>query len=320
VLAGMTGLTQSDISNIASAVWAAKYTANSLPSSFGSLVSDLYSRLVLTQSTASDAASAAQQGSSRTLLVQSRLSDFDSRTVSDFSDVRSAIAAIVTALSPSDLSDIASAVWAFGTRKVTSNIDLNASTMSDLRSAIAAAAVTLDASTMSDIASQVWAHPVGVRVDSRLLVQQSRLSDVYSLLSDTQSDMHSYLVGLSGMLSDTYSLVGQLQTSVGALQTQEAAIYSLLTEVQGEATTTYALLSSLESDFTSRFPAAIPELTTDPGATPSWAQQAALQWMWLKNSSKSTSSKRFLRNAAGATVLSATISDDGTSYVQGKLG
>ena len=66
--------------------------------------------------------------------MQSRLSDFDSRTVSDFSDVRSALAAIATALSASDISDIASAVWAFGTRKLTSNIGLNASDMSDIRS------------------------------------------------------------------------------------------------------------------------------------------------------------------------------------------
>ena len=46
----------------------------------------------------------------------------------------------------------------------------------------------------------------------------------------------------------------------------------------------------------------------------------ALQFMWLKESSKSTQTKRFLRNAAGAIVLSATTARDANSYVQGKLG
>ena len=91
-------------------------------------VSNVYSAVLLAQSMASDAASAAQQGNSRVLLVQSRLSDFDSRLVSDVSDIRSMltalsdaisdahsdlgskIGAITASVSASDISDIASAV------------------------------------------------------------------------------------------------------------------------------------------------------------------------------------------------------------------
>src|SRR3990167_1371531 len=57
ITAGPAGVvTASDISDIASAVWAAKYTAHSAASSFGSLFSDVYSRVGLIQSAASEAA------------------------------------------------------------------------------------------------------------------------------------------------------------------------------------------------------------------------------------------------------------------------
>src|SRR3990167_3553604 len=45
------------LSDIASNVWAAKYTANSAASSFGSLMSDIFSRVAIAESAASDAAS-----------------------------------------------------------------------------------------------------------------------------------------------------------------------------------------------------------------------------------------------------------------------
>lgn len=198
-------LTASDMSDIASRVWSAKYTGHSVASSFGSLFSDIYSRVVVIQSAASDTLSAV-------LLTQSLASDAHSAAVvaqsisaSDMSDLRSAIsggpAATVTA---SDISDIASAVWAFTTRKLTSNIGLNSSDMSDIRSAIAAGpAATITASDISDIASAVWAHTIGARVDSRILVAQSFLSDIRSDVSD----MHSDLLVMSGILSDTYSAV-----------------------------------------------------------------------------------------------------------------
>src|SRR3990167_2130858 len=43
------------LSDIASNVWAAKYTANSVASSFGSLMSDIFSRVAIAESAASDA-------------------------------------------------------------------------------------------------------------------------------------------------------------------------------------------------------------------------------------------------------------------------
>ena len=133
-------------------------------------------------------------------------------------------------------------------------------------------------SDLSDILS-------GVRqTNSRTLVVESQVSDVYSLLSDVQSDfqsrvpklvatasqlsdlhsdVRSYLVGMSGILSDTYSAAAQTtDRRAAALLIQEGDIYSLLNDVRVDVgvlsavdDNTYSLLWSLESDIQSRFPA-----------------------------------------------------------------
>lgn len=91
---------------------------------------------------------------------------------------------------------------------------ISASDMSDLRSAIAAGpAATITASDISDIASAVWANTIGARVDSRILVAQSFLSDIRSDVSD----MHSDLIVMSGILSDTYSLLAIVNSDVSDL-------------------------------------------------------------------------------------------------------
>lgn len=91
---------------------------------------------------------------------------------------------------------------------------ISASDMSDLRSAIAAGpAATITASDISDIASAVWANTIGARVDSRILVAQSFLSDIRSDVSD----MHSDLLVMSGILSDTYSLLVVVNSDVSDL-------------------------------------------------------------------------------------------------------
>jgi hypothetical protein len=63
-----------------------------------------------------------------------------------------------------------------------------------------------------------------------------------------------------------------------------------------------------------------PELTGDPGTTPDAAQILMLLYMWLRNDSADTPTLRTVKNNAGTTVLSATVSDTGSTFSQGKLG
>lgn len=169
-------------------------------------VSDMHSDVIVMSGILSDAYSAAAQTNSRVLLVQSRLSDFDSRLVSDVSDIRSMLTALSDAISDAH-SDLGSKIGGI-------TATLSASDMSDIRSAIAAGpAATVTASDISDIASAVWAHVIGARVDSRLLVVQSQVSDIRSDVSD----MHSDLLVMSGILSDTYSLLAVVNSDVSDL-------------------------------------------------------------------------------------------------------
>ena len=61
------------------------------------------------------------------------------------------------------------------------------------------------------------------------------------------------------------------------------------------------------------------ELTEDPGVTPSIEEAITLLYMWLRNNNTATAIARTIKNDAGTTILSATVSDDGTTFSQGKL-
>ncbi len=181
------------------------------------------SRVLVIQSMASDAVSAAAQANSRVLLVQSRLSDFDSRLVSDVSDIRSMLSDM--------MSDFQSRVpKAVATQSLLSDVESNlrsilaanadasdvasavlvelGSYLSDILSAARGVTATLSVSDISDIASAVWANTIGARVDSRVLVAQSYLSDIRSHVSDLQSDFQSRVpkrVATDSQLSDMAS-------------------------------------------------------------------------------------------------------------------
>lgn len=230
-------------------------------SAISALISDIQSAVLLAQSMASDAASAAAQGNSRILLVQSRLSDLDSRLVSDLSDVLSGIVALSGLVSDvhsaanvgnsrillvqsrlsdldsrfvSDLSDVLSAVNVGNSRLV-----LLASSVSDVHSAVGAITASVSASDISDIASAVRAALVSdlsdilsaaVQANSRVLVAQSYLSDIRSHVSDLQSDFQSRVPKLvatnsqlSDLASDLKSAVGGITVTIGASDVSDIA-------------------------------------------------------------------------------------------------
>ncbi len=204
-------------------------------SNLSAIGSDIYSALLVTQSAASDAASAAQQVNSRVLVAQSFLSDIRSQLTlgvpldaSSMSDIRSAITAGPTVtLTDSVMSDIASQVWLHATgaavasrvllaksslsdiqSALAAGVEIGVSSMSDIRSAIAAGpAATVTASDISDIASAVWANTIGARVDSRVLVNKSTISDTYSLVLLNASMLSDIDSALTSNFSNLLSLV-----------------------------------------------------------------------------------------------------------------
>ena len=219
-------ITASDMSDIVSRVWSAKYTANSVASSFGSLFSDVYSRLVLAQA-------GAVAGASRALLVLSTVSnifelvsDVDSALTSQFNVVSNYL---------SNVSAIQSDIY--------SNLQA-ATTVSDMASKIwgyplASRIVMISPSSISDLGSRVWsekyhAHSLASSFgslfsvvatnaaagSSRALVIQSNVSALSAFISDAISDLHSDLrsvlltTGVS-LTSDTMSNIRSAITAAG---------------------------------------------------------------------------------------------------------
>jgi len=64
----------------------------------------------------------------------------------------------------------------------------------------------------------------------------------------------------------------------------------------------------------------VPELPQgQPPTAPTVAQALALLYMTLRNSSESTATERRVKNDAGTVVAKAPLSDNGTTFTQGKL-
>lgn len=198
---------------------------------------------------------------------------------SDVSDIASAVVAGMTTLTASDISDIASAVWAYGTRTITSlaDVSLCASDLSDIRSAITAGGGALTDSNISDIASAVWAygskevslgasdlsdirsavlslsamlsdaHSAAAQANSRALVAQSSISDIYSLMSDFNSNFDSRVpkeVASKSLLSDVNS----------NLLSYLAGISDTISNIHGDLADLSGVVSDFYSDFQSRVP------------------------------------------------------------------
>jgi hypothetical protein len=137
----------------------------------------------------SDTLSAAQQANSRLLVNQSVVSDIRSQ--------------------------------------LTAGVSIGASDMSDLRSAIAAGpAATITASDISDIASAVWANTIGARVDSRILVAQSALSDTLSrcvVIASMASDAASAAQQVNSRVLLQASAVSDIASAIAAGVTLNAS-------------------------------------------------------------------------------------------------
>jgi hypothetical protein len=322
------------------------------------ILSDAYSAVILTQSMASDAASAAQQGNSRVLLVQSRLSDLDSRLTSDVSDMQSAISDMA--------SDMRSLI-------VTTGVNLNTSVMSDLRSAITAVTATVSASDISDISSSVRAALVSdlsdilsaaVQTNSRVLLVQSRLSDldsrltsdvsdIQSAISDFASDMRSLIVTTgvnlnTSVMSDLRSAITAVTATVSASDISDiasavrATLASDLSDILSAAVQTnsrilvaQSTLSDIDSALTSQFNATSDAISnvysalTSTRAEPAQGTPAAtlgalakidyLYKAWRNRTTQTATEYALYADDAVTKDHEAVVSDDGTTFERGEI-
>lgn len=282
-------LTNSNFSDIMSNIDAVTATVSA------SDISDIASAVVVAQgSRMSDILSAAVQANSRILVVQSMVSDVQSALDSDilvrqsqFSDIQSNIDAVTATVSASDISDIASAVWAaavathgaaagaFGslvrnTKSLASDIDsqllLNASMISDIQSAIDsdiivrqsqfsdiqsnidAVTATISASDISDIASRVW---------SEKYATHSLASSFGSLVSVVATNAasgtsrallnQSRISDVDSQLLLNASMISDIDSQLVVTASQVLLVLSNLSDVQSQVDLNASMISDVQS-------------------------------------------------------------------------
>jgi len=93
----------------------------------------------------------------------------------------------------------------------------------------------------------------------------------------------------------------------GALAVVDTKIQSVIDDGAKEAT--------LSATFTND----MPELSADPGATPTIKEAITLLYSQLRNAETVTSTERTIKNDAGATILTQALSDDGTTFTKEKV-
>jgi hypothetical protein len=138
--------------------------------------------------------------------------------------------------------------------------------------------------------------------NSRVLLNQSRVSDIYSLLSDLHSDVGV----LSGVVSDMTS----------ALSDAHSDIASRITAL--DTTLDASDLSDIASAVWAR--AGVDPTTV---VSPTGTMGAKLDYLtaMARNKITTTATITSLRNDAdSADIASAAISDDGTTFTRGEFG
>jgi hypothetical protein len=174
-------------------------------------------------------------------------------TASDISDIASAVAAAVTTITASDISDIASRVDAVlasrlsdilsAAQQANSRILLTQSMTSDVQSALAVVQ-SLASDAHSAAAAANTAATAGA---SRALLNQSRISDVYSMLSDLQSDFGSRVPKRVATDSQLSALTADVISALAAGVPVSASDMSDLRSAIAAGTLTASAISDIAS-------------------------------------------------------------------------
>lgn len=326
--AAISTISGSDISNIASAVWSEKYNVYSATnSSFGSfftqqiqgasnllsgisgLVSDVDSQLLVTHSLLSDVDSQVNLLATSNYLSQVH------------SDLYSAVGAITAGVSASDISDIASAVWAntVGARvdsrvvliqsnvsDIDSQLTVTHSLLSDVESAVDALSIPAAAT----IADAVWDEPYSDHLTASTV--GSRLQKVVSDISDLDSALTVHDANISGMISDVDSQLTVNYNLISDVESQLDLTASTVSDIESQLDVTHSLLSDVESAVDGIWTTALTESYNADGSA---ATAAQLLYGIMQNLTEFSinSTTITVKKLDGSTTAMTFTLDDGTN-------
>ena len=168
-----------------------------------------------------------------------------------------------------------------------------------------------------------------IRAVTDLLPDAGALTDLATILADTGELQTDWVNGgRLDLLIDAIKAVTDLLPNSGALSdlasiltdtAQIGAAGAGLTDLGGMSTGMKAEVNAevLDVEDTDT----LSELTaiTDAPATPTLRQAMMLLYMWLRNDTQTTSTERRILNDAGTEIMDAAMSDDATTFSQGKL-
>lgn len=298
------------------------YDESDLMSRLSDVASDLRSYMVETRSQLSDVQSYLVAVSGSLSDVQSAVAVGNSKLVvnkSDISDIQSYLVAMSGALSDveSQLDLVPTVNNSDAISNVYSLLTLVASNVSDIESQLD----LVPTANLSDAVSDILAllSDLDSNFNSRVPKEPAARSQV----SDLASDLRSYLVAMSGALSDVESQLDLVPT----VNNSDAIsnVYSLLTlvasnvsDIESQVDAGVEIGASSLSDIRSAITAnGMQTAGADPtavvGVTATYG--AKIDWLTAMSRNKltQTSTSAVLFNDAGTAVASATVSDDGTT-------
>lgn len=151
-------------------------------------------------------------------------------------------------------------------------------------------------------------------------VEMDANSTMLSSISDYVDSLEARLTAArAGYLDElaAANLPADVDTLVSRLTTARAEVLSDL--IEGGRLD--LLIDAIKAKTDAAPGAAMVELTgiADAPATPSQEQALMLLYMWLRNDTASTATERRIKNDAGTEIMDAAMSDDATTFSQGKL-
>lgn len=126
-----------------------------------------------------------------------------------------------------------------------------------------------------------------------------------------RAEIDSNSTQLAAILTDTGT------TLDGKLDTIDGIVDQILVDTDTTIPGLIAALNDISAgDVTG---STMTELSSDPGASPTMAQAIALLYMAVRNKLDVTSSAKEIHNNAGSVVFTKALTDDGTTYSEGKM-
>lgn len=183
-------------------------------------------------------------------------------------------------------------------------------------------AAVLEAAILNEGDATALLAAIAAKVEEFLINDGDATATLAAIAAAVRTNLTTELGRIDAAISSRSShTAANVRTEMDSNSTKLAAIVADTNELQTDWVNGGRLDLLLDSAI-AKWSTAMPEITSasDIPATPTPIQSLMLFYMWLRNNTQDTATARKIVNDAGTVVLQATMSDNGTTFTQGKLG